>query len=330
MASAQLEWQEVATDPSERPTLPRSGHSAAPLPAGHAEDTIIIGGYTETADKQREACIEAWTFLLAEKRWCAVSYAAGPVPRVRLAAQAVVVGNHLWLIGGWDPGHNKDGGAFLDDIWRLDLQDYSWQQVKPEGEALPAISRFQAAAVSQKIYIHTHRSIDDILVLDVASPDAPMLAKVGVTGEAGTPPSRGLHTLTAVGGKLYLFAGAPQRGGMLADLWVLDLASMQWRQLRPEGAQPHVRCSQTAAAVGDQIYYHGGSYYREDGSGLQPLDDNFGTAAEGGAAEEQEEEAATPPRRRLQPAEGVTDDSPAELLTCDYSGLEDHIPVSER
>ena len=51
---------------------------------------------------------------------------------MRLAAQAVVVGNYLWLIAGWDPGFNKDGGDILSDIWRLDLSTYEWREIKPE------------------------------------------------------------------------------------------------------------------------------------------------------------------------------------------------------
>lgn len=73
---------------------------------------------------------------------------------------------------------------------------------------------------------------------------------------------RGLHSVTAVGNKLYLFGGAPQKGGMLNDLWVLDVASMQWTELHPEGQLPHVRCSHTAAVMGTSIVIFGGSYYR--------------------------------------------------------------------
>lgn len=73
---------------------------------------------------------------------------------------------------------------------------------------------------------------------------------------------RGLHSVTAVDKKLYLFGGAPQKGAMLNDLWVLDTAIMQWTELHPEGELPHTRCSHTAVAMGRSIIYFGGSYYR--------------------------------------------------------------------
>jgi hypothetical protein len=42
----------------------------------------------------------------------------------------VVVGDHLWLIGGWDPQEAGTGGVFLNDVWRLDLRSYAWEQVE--------------------------------------------------------------------------------------------------------------------------------------------------------------------------------------------------------
>ncbi len=73
---------------------------------------------------------------------------------------------------------------------------------------------------------------------------------------------RGLHTVTAVGDKLYLFGGASQKGQMQNDLWVLDLSTMQWTQLHPKGETPHIRCSHTAVLMGQDIVFFGESYYR--------------------------------------------------------------------
>ena len=70
-----------------------------------------------------------------------------------------------------------------------DLGNYSLQ-LPMQGEALPAISRFQAAAVGDAIYIHTHRSIDDIFCLECTDLAAPRLSKISVSGSEGTPMSR--------------------------------------------------------------------------------------------------------------------------------------------
>ncbi|KAK9794608.1 hypothetical protein WJX73_007394 [Symbiochloris irregularis] len=270
MSSSSLAWQEVATTQEQRPTLPRSGHCAARLPPSHSSDVIIFGGYTEDDQKKREACNDAWTFSLESKSWTTVQYSGDLIPRVRLASQCVVVDNKLWVIGGWDPGHKQDGGDILSDVWTLDLNTYAWTEIKLQGESLEAISRFQAVAVGQKIFIHTHRSLQDILILDTAT-SPPTLTKQPVTG-SNTPSSRGLHSLTAIGNKLWLYGGAPKSGSMLGDLWALDLSTLEWREIR-DGEKPHVRCSQAAAAVGDELVMFGGAYYRDDGPGLAPLGD---------------------------------------------------------
>ena len=43
--------------------------------------------------------------------------------------------------------------------------------------------------VDSKVYIHTHRSLDDILVLDVTDADKPQLDKVSVSSTTGSTPS---------------------------------------------------------------------------------------------------------------------------------------------
>ncbi len=59
-----------------------------------------------------------------------------------------------------------------------------------QGEQMPQISRFQAQATGDRIYIHTHRSLQDILVLDVSDSDAPTLSLQPVTSDPEPPMSR--------------------------------------------------------------------------------------------------------------------------------------------
>lgn len=82
--------------------------------------------------------------------------------------------------------------------------------------------------------------------------------------------------MTAMDGNasLLIFGGASQQGTMCNDLWRLNLnETLQWQKLEPAGELPHVRCSHVAANVHSNLLVIGGSYYKEDGSGLQALDD---------------------------------------------------------
>ena len=46
----------------------------------------------------------------------------------------------MWLIAGWDPGHKKDGGDILSDLWRLDLDTYAWKKIAPQVCCLARLS----------------------------------------------------------------------------------------------------------------------------------------------------------------------------------------------
>jgi hypothetical protein len=39
------------------------------------------------------------------------------------------------------PGTTRGPSQFLNDLWRLDLRTLTWQQLQPQGEAMPHISR---------------------------------------------------------------------------------------------------------------------------------------------------------------------------------------------
>ncbi|KAG2428173.1 hypothetical protein HXX76_011853 [Chlamydomonas incerta] len=199
---------------------------------------------------RRAPTIEAWTYSgEGGGRWSRVQYAPGPVPQPRLTAQAAVVGDGLWLVGGWDPSAPPDPAsptaAFLNDVWRLDLRTWAWAQVEvvpvAGGEPLPRISRFAMAALPPpggssssgssssgsscgSLLIHTHRCGEAVMVLDCydggAGPGGQQpratLRRVPVRGAAAdphSPPSRGLHSLT-------LAAAAPGSGSGPAALYV--------------------------------------------------------------------------------------------------------------
>ncbi|GIL56650.1 hypothetical protein Vafri_11982 [Volvox africanus] len=201
MGAIKVTFTPAAVQPGCRPSLPRSGACAAPLPVWHPHEVIMLGGYTEISGDGRERravssslrgpdmprrapTMEAWTFESADGgRWHPVPYAEGsPVPQPRLTSQAVVVGSELWLVGGWDPSAPPDTPQFLNDVWVLDLRSNRWRQVEVEagqegGGELARISRFAMLALSDgRLLLHTHRCDDHVLLLD------PRVGGAGGTG----------------------------------------------------------------------------------------------------------------------------------------------------
>ena len=64
-----------------------------------------------------------------------------------------------------------------------------------QGAAMPAVSRFQAAALGSRIFIHTHRSTGSLLVLETGGP-APQLRELPYSSPAA-PSSRCLLRVPA-------------------------------------------------------------------------------------------------------------------------------------
>ena len=70
---------------------------------------------------------------------------------------------------------------------------------------MPTISRFQAAAVGSKIFIHNHRSAESIHVLDT-SQEPPVLSERPYGG-GEAPSSRQAPLISCAGQGLKLFTG---------------------------------------------------------------------------------------------------------------------------
>jgi hypothetical protein len=321
--------EQVATAPDARPTLPRSGASAVVV----KDQVLMLCGYDEcknadanaTTPPQRNATNDAFAFSASDHTWHALAIATArqDLPTPRLAAGAVELGGSAYLIGGWaagGPAHGAD--AFLADVWRLapaspassSSAAWTWTRLELEPGSVEAlggggVSRFACAAVSStRAILHTHRCSDHVVALDVASSSSSVNAAAATARfsrlpvlpdpEHGAPSSRGLQSMTLVGGgkRLLVFGGAPQKGGMLGDLWALDGdfvagggGELRWTRLwggpaegdADSAAAPHVRCSHVAADVDGGLFILGGSYYTEQGS-LCPLDDAWRFDLKGG------------------------------------------------
>ncbi|GFR50800.1 hypothetical protein Agub_g13065, partial [Astrephomene gubernaculifera] len=217
MENIKVTFTPVALTADSRPSLARSGACAAALPAWHPHDAIMLGGYTEEWPQQPQAqptprrapCMEAWTFTAADGgRWHHVKFEEGsPVPQPRLTSQAVVVGDELWLVAGWNPAAAAAGGGggvgsdpgsveaqpFLNDVWALDLRSYSWRRLDVSGEDMPRISRFAMAPMPDgRLLLHTHRCSEHIMILDPATATATATVK-DATG-FGTAAAAGVET----------------------------------------------------------------------------------------------------------------------------------------
>eukprot|EP00898_Chlorokybus_atmophyticus_P001356 jgi/Chlat1/2220/Chrsp17S02544 len=268
---AGVTWEQL--DAADPPTA-RSGHVTVALPDSHPDDVLVFGGYVEYEPSMagRKVNNDAYVLNIAEKRWKRLDFGNQELPEPRLTSQAVVVGDTMWLLAGWNPNNRGGEDEFLDDVWTLDLHSYKWRRVHLQGSQMPRISRFQAVAVGDKIYIHNHRSLESVCILDTSKET---LQKSRVAGNV--PSSRGLHNMVHVNNKLWVFGGADNGGLMNNDVHYLDLDTMIWTKPEASGNWPSPRAAAGAAALHNKVFVFGGAC-RANGSdansgGLVPLDD---------------------------------------------------------
>ncbi|KAL3923317.1 MAG: hypothetical protein SGARI_006246 [Bacillariaceae sp.] len=189
---------------------------------------------------------------------------------------AGILGDKLYLFGGWDPGAPGSGGEFLNDIWQLDLVTKEFTKLAIE---LPfPVSRHAACVVGDMIIIHTYQGI---LVFREAGDKGSITAQE-TSGDA--PDGLSMCAQVALGESGVLMFGGSTKTQQLSDsAYYLDTDSWKWTLLTNVGdATPSPRASPCAAAVHDsanQAVVFGGASISSDGyeggKGLTPLSDTW-------------------------------------------------------
>jgi len=159
-----------------RPSPPRSGHTAASSGAGVC---YLFGGYAEyEGETPRDVVNDLWRY--AEGAWECLQPPSARAelgqspsrPGGRLCSASAVVGDELFVFGGWDPETAGAGGTILDDIWYLNVGTLLWERLAQPMPGGPT-SRHVACAVDTadgpRVVIHTFRCTDSVLVFDPRS-----------------------------------------------------------------------------------------------------------------------------------------------------------------
>eukprot|EP00505_MAST-04D_sp_SCG-Rhode-Island_P001940 Stramenopile-MAST_4_protein_1940 len=172
----------------------------------------------------------------------------GPCPRA--AHSCDLVGNKLFVFGGWD------GNNALNDLHVLNFETSRWSQVELRGNAPTARNNHTIAMVGVNIYLHGGHNgtkwLNDIHILNT---DTGKWSTPDVSGEL--PSARACHTMTRVGQKLYLFGGYDGKR-CFNDIDVFDLDNSFWSRLQTFGTAPTARNAHSVTCVGSVLYMFGG------------------------------------------------------------------------
>ncbi|DBA75236.1 hypothetical protein WJX77_011618 [Trebouxia sp. C0004] len=235
---------------------------------------------------------EAIQTVAAPGQWASPMQPDSKHPPPRYEHAASLVGHSLYVIGG------NCGGRYLNDVWVLSLDNLTWQLVTTSAKPLPPIgggtfdeiepvvstpllghkedsSKLSSTSAlppsaghvllawgSNLLCIGGHTKAKDAKmymvtrVLDTHKHEWSFMSPAG-----NAPPQRGGHSGTLVGSKVYLFGGEDAARRPQGDLFVLDLADMEWQSPEVTGSPPPARSAHAAAAYQQRylLIFGGGS-----------------------------------------------------------------------
>lgn len=212
--------------------LQRTGHIATSYKNG----VLVWGGYRETERSTRYLPgNELWFYDTFLDKW-SLRYTTGGVPPGTSGALAQIVGETLYLFGGFHMDRNTN------DLYRLDLTSLWWELVETEGHR---------PTPCDKTAGWTHR---DCLYV---------FGGFGVTPRQGVPRPPDfayVHDLQA-----------PWRG-WTNQLVAFDIHTNTWSWPHYKGHAPVARAAHAAAQVGDQVFIFGGRHQHSRLNDIHRLD----------------------------------------------------------
>ena len=229
----------------------RSGHTAT---EGLVDGELLLfgGGGDGTYFN------DLWRFDCQGLKWNTATV-EGSTPEPRAYHTAVIVGQRLFIFGGWN------GDAFINDLSILeahgDAEDcrFAWKSATATGVAPGPRAYHTAATLDSRLIIFggwgAQDFCADVAVLRVADSGQPAWETLSTSGQG--PKARAAHSCTRIGDLLYVFGGESS-DGRLNDVVILDVNAGQWMFPTCAGTPPSPRSGHRAAAVGKWLVVYGG------------------------------------------------------------------------
>eukprot|EP00210_Caulerpa_lentillifera_P002731 g2611.t1 len=232
-----------------------------------SQDEKLLDGSVQLSEQDRinenaKSLVEKLEEATAAGSWATPYLANASKPIARYEHGVALINDQLYIIGG-----NCTGGKYLNDIWRFDLASLSWMNLAPsnlDDSLLPPIAGHTVVPWRGSLLVlggHV-KSKDVSEKMPIRSLDLQSMkwSEVSVTGEI--PVSRGGHSATLLGSKVYIFGGEDRARRPLSDLHVLDLTTLVWKQITTsQNRLPTPRSAHVGASYLNRyiLYFGGGS-----------------------------------------------------------------------
>ncbi|KAI7844606.1 hypothetical protein COHA_001846 [Chlorella ohadii] len=260
---SRVEVQEGCAAPS-----PRVYASFTPIPSQKENEVILFGGEWYDGDKDKTYVYNDLYVLNVEKQtWKRIISPNGPLPRT--SHQAVCTRTALWVWGGEFTSLNQEKFRHYNDMWRLNLADWTWENIPSKGGPSPRSGHRMILHGKRIILVggfydsgRETKYYNDVWAFDLEELKwTPLGPKPGHSA----PPPRGGHQLALNGDQLFIFGGyyvkkdapdpdsfMPKRGkkgdeeeegkGVIhEDVWVLDLKTLAFERVKKQGMAPNPR-----------------------------------------------------------------------------------------
>ncbi|GFR48646.1 hypothetical protein Agub_g10599 [Astrephomene gubernaculifera] len=144
--------------PSKGGPSARSGHRMVLQPLKNR--LLLFGGFYDTG-RDVKYYNDLWELNLETMKWTSLGVgpagnagAGAPWPSPRSGCGLAVVGDTLWVFGGYSKAKDEEDeelehGKTMDDVWACNLTTYTWERVKKVGMAPGARASFSIA-------VHSH------------------------------------------------------------------------------------------------------------------------------------------------------------------------------
>lgn len=216
----------------------RANHLLVYIPS--YQKAIIFGG----EDYWGSRLNDVWSLdlTLGQERWERL-YPIGTPPMGRVGTHGVYhpIRNSVIFFGGLINSHQ------VNDVWELDLDSLKWQQIFPTGEQ-PARRSDHCAIFDEE----NNRMIifagsgdgnfyNDLWALDL-TPGQERWERLNQTGDIPCGRCGFAYGYDPIEKKLYIFGGWNyQMGIYFNDVYALDLRTLNWRRIYPQGEPPWER-----------------------------------------------------------------------------------------
>ena len=242
-----LAWS-GALSPSGTPPSARRYHSAA-LSGNYI---YVFGGYTGSSHNDLHRLDISNPSSLA---WSGALSPSGNIPIIRYSHRCDVVGDYMYLFGGWD------GTTHYNDLYRLNISNpaaMSWSDALSSTGNIPTARYGASSFVSgNSIYYYggcsPNISVNDIRILDVSNPNS-----LAWTTTYNAPYPRSYSLSVLADGYLYIITGW-DGFYYFNDVCRYNLSTGVWSDiLTCTGTPPTARYGAAAALVDGYLYAFGG------------------------------------------------------------------------